>query len=105
MASLRDWGNRLEIALYIEAVCHFLGGDEQTVGTVPLSREGSPLGNQSMFLLDPDTAFRITAFPANIDQYQRSLRALLNASHLSALQWVNLGRHKIQFISLLRNRT
>jgi GxxExxY protein len=52
---LRDWGGWLELALYQKAVCHFLGGESQTLKPVTLARDGVILGNQPLHLLTPDT--------------------------------------------------
>lgn len=99
---LTDWGCRLDLALYTEALVHFSGGENQVVQRMPLIRNGANLGTQCFHLLNPETAFRITSLVEGVPDYEHQLRAMLRLSPLRTLQWVNLGRQKIQFISLTR---
>src|SRR5437867_3303393 len=50
---LEDRGGFLDVALYTEALIHFLGGEEKVSQLVPLSRNSVPLGNQRFHLLTP----------------------------------------------------
>jgi GxxExxY protein len=97
---LEDWGGFLDVALYVEAVTHFLGGEQKVMALVPLRREGFLLGNQRMHLLGPEVGFRITALPDNAEEYEPHLRGLLAHSPLRAVQWVNLARHVVQFVTV-----
>jgi hypothetical protein len=99
---LQDWGSFLEISLYREALVHFLGGEEKVCRMVPLDRKGIPLGNQRLQMARPDTAFRLTALTEDANNYERHLRSLLSHSPLSAILWINLCRHRIEFVSLLK---
>lgn len=99
---LQDWGGFLELRLYMEALTHFLGGEEKVARMVPLSRDGVSLGNQRFHLVSADTAFRVTGLTEGVDQYERELRSLLGHCPLRAIQWVNLGGHKIQFVTLTK---
>lgn len=100
MALLEDWGAFLDFVLYTEAVTHFLGGEQRVLQMVPLRRDGIWLGNQRMHLLTADTAFRITALADGPAGYEPQLRALLQHSPLRAIQWVNLARQQVQFVTL-----
>jgi GxxExxY protein len=99
---LEDWGSWLDLALYTEAICHFLGGEERIVKPVALARDGVMLGNQRLHLLTPDTAFRLTALTEGTEDYEQSLLSLLRVSSLRAIQWVNLARRRVQFMSLVK---
>jgi GxxExxY protein len=99
---LRDWGGWLDVALYTEALSHFLGGEDTTVQPVTLSREGVILGRQRLHLLTPDTTFRVTALTEGNEDYERNLVSLLRVSPLRAIQWVNLARRRVQFVSLVK---
>lgn len=99
---LRDWGSWLDLALYTEAICYFLGGAERTVQPVVLARAGVSLGNQRLHLLTPETAFRLTALKEGTEDYERNLLSLLEVSPLRGIQWMNLARHRVQFISLVK---
>jgi len=99
---LCDWGGWLDVELYTEAIVHLTGGAGLSVQRLPLTRDGANLGTQSFNLLNPETAFRITALTGATVNHEHSLRALLRLSPLRTLQWVNLGRQKIQWISLTK---
>jgi GxxExxY protein len=99
---LEDWGAFLELPLYTEALTYFLGGEQKVVRMVPLQRDGVPLGNQRMHLISADIAFRLTALTANTERYERNLRLLLAHSPLSAIQWMNMSRHRVEFVTLTK---
>lgn len=46
--------------------------------------------------------FRLTAFTGERETWRESLRALLGLSPLRRLQWVNLGRQEIRFVTVER---
>ena len=102
MALLEDWGGFLDFVLYTEALTHFLGGEERVVQMVPLRRDGTSLGNQRLHLVNADTAFRITALAGGAADYEPQLRALLQHSPLRAIQWINLARHQVHFVTLTK---
>jgi GxxExxY protein len=99
---LDDWGCWLNLELYTEALIHFAGGEDQVLQRLPLARSQTGLGNQCFHLLNPETAFRVTALTENTFPYEHHLRAMLRLSPLRTLQWVNLGREKIQLVTLTR---
>jgi hypothetical protein len=90
----------LDFALYTEALTHFLGGEQRVLQPVPLCRNGIALGNQRLRLLNADTAFRVTALADEAEGYEPQLQALLRHSPLRAIQWINLARHRVQYITL-----
>jgi GxxExxY protein len=99
---LEDWGGFLDLALYTEALTHFLGGEAKVVQQVALTRAGVPLGNQRVHLAGPDVAFRLTALAEGTEEYAPHLQGLLRHSPLRAIQWINLGRHHVRFVTLTK---
>lgn len=99
---LRDWGSWLDLALYTEAICHLLDGAERTLRPVVLAREGVILGNQPFHLLTSETAFRLTALTEGTEEYERNLVSLLRVTPLRGIQWINLARGRVEFISLVK---
>ncbi len=99
---LADWGCRLDLALYTEALVHFAGGEEQVVQRVPLTRGEVGLGTQSFQLINAETAFRVTGLSDGLADHERQLRALLRLSPLRTLHWINLARQHVQLVSLTR---
>jgi GxxExxY protein len=102
LSLLKDWGCGLDLTLYTEALIHFVGGVNQVAQRLPLTRGDTKLGNQRFNVLSPETAFRVTALKAETADYENHLRSLLQLSPLRTIQWVNLGRKRIQLISLSR---
>jgi hypothetical protein len=51
-------------------------------------------------MLTPDIAFRLTAMPDTAEHYERQLCSLLRHTQLRACHWVNMARHKVQFVTL-----
>jgi GxxExxY protein len=99
---LSDWGAFLDLALYQEAVTHFLGGPAFVEQRVNLSRDGLALGNQRLSLHASDVAFRLTAFTQQHDPVESHLRRLLRLTGLRAMQWINLNHARIEFTTLTR---
>lgn len=99
---LADWGCRLDLALYTEALVHCAGGEEQVVRRVPLARGEVGLGTQSFQLINAETAFRVTGLTDGLADHERQLRALLRLSPLRTLHWINLARQHVRLVSLTR---
>jgi GxxExxY protein len=97
---LSDWGLRLDLTLYAEAMIYFAGGAEIVNQLLPLIRNGVTLGGQKFNLVNPSTAFRLTAFEQRSTQYECSLRALLKLTPLTTIHWINLSPHEVHFTTL-----
>jgi GxxExxY protein len=97
---LQDWGAFLDLALYQEALIHFLGGAGNVERQVELQRAGLNLGAQRMLLHAPGVAFRITAFTEAQSHTESHLRRLLALTDLKAIQWINLNHAQIEFTTL-----
>ncbi len=103
---LRDWGTGLETALYLQAIVHRLGGEERVTQQVPMQRDGVPLGNQRLHLVDAESALFVTTFKAEvIDGHEAHLRRLLRLGPLARGHWVNIGRHLVHFATIERAGT
>lgn len=99
---LEDWGTGLDLALYAEALTYFLGGVGRGLRLVPLQRAGVGLGNQHFHLLSADTAFQLTVLLEGAEEYESQLGSLLRLTPLRAVQWVNVARHQVRFVTLRR---
>src|ERR1043166_8108734 len=86
---LRDWGAFLDVDLFYEAVQYFRGGPEQVIGTVQIVRDSRVIGTQHAHLLNPDTAFKLTAITQDLEYYTEHLRRFLQHTALRAVQWIN----------------
>ena len=99
---LKDWGCWLDLALYREALIHFAGGGGRVMQRLRLVRDEVNLGEQCFHLLNPETAFRVTALTEGNADYEHHLRSLLRLSPLRTIQWVNLARQRVQLVTLSR---
>lgn len=100
---VRDWGTSLGHSLYTQALVACLGGKDQVIRQLPMELEARPLGNQRFLLASEDAAFRITTFPTGAPQdYGKQLRKLLRPSPLKRFYWANVGRHRLDFVTIVR---
>jgi len=99
---LRELGAYLDLALYEDLLTQFLGGEQRVAQLIEITRNGTVLGRQRCRLLAPDVAFKITAHGDERDQVESHLRRWLAHTGLRALQWINLNRTRVEFITLHR---
>ena len=97
---LRDWGTGLEVALYLQAVIHLLGGELAVSEFLPLRRAGVSLGSQRFDLIGPEEDLRITAYEEMPVHFSRHLERLLQLGPLHATHWINVGRGVVTFTTV-----
>lgn len=95
------FGNQFcERALYQEAITHFLGGKDRVIRSIPVMVDGQVLTTQPAHTLDLHTVFKITG-TSDSDFMEDVLRRFLHHTELTAIQWVNLDKHDVTFVTLL----
>ena len=99
---LEDWGLCLEIAAYREALAFLLGGEDRVRCPVPVRSGGNVIGNQALSLLNPHTAYTVTAVGEGKEDYEDHLLRFLRHTTLDCLHWINLDYHEATFITLHR---
>jgi GxxExxY protein len=99
---VKEWGWGLEVALYTEALIHFMGGESMVAKRLPSKRGEVLLGNQLFHLLDEQTGFRVTALEEGLEAYERQLSCLLKVAPLRRMNWVNIGRGRIRLRTIER---
>lgn len=99
---LRDWGTGLDLKLYEEALVHFFGGADRVVRPVEIFDGELKVGTQTLPLISPDTALRITALSRDLDEFENHLRRFLHHTRLRAIQWVNVRHQLVAFRTLVR---
>jgi hypothetical protein len=62
------------------------------------------LGKERRHLLDPTTAFKLTALGSGLDTLEQHLHRFLRHTQLDAIHWVNLHHHDVTFITLIRTQ-
>jgi len=97
---VRELGAYLDTALYEDLLTQFLGGEEQGVQPIAVCCADIVLGRQRGRLITSDVAFRITAHTDEREQVESHLRRWLAHTRLRAMQWINLNRTQMEFITL-----
>ena len=98
---LADWGAFLQVALYREAIIHFLGGREVALRKIPILDGDQSLGFDEVCLLCDDTALAFTALTDGQPRMRDHLQRFLGHTRLACIQWINLNHHDIEFTTLL----
>lgn len=100
---LCDWGSGLDVAVYRDAVLHFLGRNESMMKEVEVNTDQRPMGRRKIHLLTEDIAFAITdsGAPQKI-LVERQLK-LLRETKLKALQLANLHGQHLSLHTIQRN--
>jgi GxxExxY protein len=99
-AALRDWGTRLDVHLYEQAIAHVFGGEEQVLQDIDIVVAGAKVGEQKARLTGPGVAFKVTTLHENLQPFEKHARRFLAHTSLRAVQWVNVGRRDILFKTL-----
>jgi GxxExxY protein len=105
LSLVHDWGAGLDLALYEEAITHFLGGESSVIRGVSVTGTGGALAEQKMRLIAPDAAFKLTAFPPDSSShtnFRTHAQRLLNHTPLNFIQWINIHQTEITFNTLQR---
>ncbi len=102
LAVVSDWGTGLELALYDEALTHFLGGPEVVERRVKVFWMSRPAGTKLVRLAAPQIAFQLTALkePDAQSRFAEHLKRLIRHSALDAVLWANIVRSEVGFRTL-----
>jgi GxxExxY protein len=87
---LRDWGTGLDLQLYVDALTHFLGGEDRVVHEIDVVSEGRCIGHKKVWLAEPDTAFRFTALSGPLENFESHALRFLEHADLNHLLWINI---------------
>lgn len=100
---VHDWGTGLDLSLYEEAITHFFGGEPKVLTRIPVTGTGGELAMQTMRLLNPYSAFKLTAFPPGSPyhaNFQTHAQRLLHHTPLNFIQWINIHQTEITFVTI-----
>jgi len=74
---LKEWGAFLDINLFYDAIHYFRGGKEKVLQKIKVMSDSHVIGEQSIHLLNPRTAFKISAIIKEIDNYELHLQRFI----------------------------
>jgi len=69
-AFLRDWGTGLDLQLYVDALTHFLGGEDRVVREIDIVSEGRCISHQKVRFAGTDAAFKFTALSGSLENFE-----------------------------------
>jgi GxxExxY protein len=95
---LRDWGAGLDLQLYEEAVTHFLGGPEHVHQEIDVVRDGRVLGRQTVRLVNPETAFKLTTLQRDLSAFESHTKRFLQHTRLRHVAWINITLEEVTFV-------
>jgi GxxExxY protein len=98
---LSEWGAFLDTDLFYDAMEYFRGGKEKVIKKIEIKKDSRILGEQKVHLLNPKTAYKISAVKKHLFQYEQHLRLFLQHTSLMAIQWVNFNNHNITFKTIM----
>lgn len=98
-ALLQEWGVFWEVSLFSDALIHFLGGADKVVQMRDICYKGAVIGHLKVNMLNQATAFVVTAFKNKVI-YQNHLKGLLEKTDIECIQWINLNKHDVEFITI-----
>ncbi len=103
---LHDWGTSLDLALYEEALTHFLGGESQVIRPATVVLDAAELGFQPLRFAAPGTAFKLTAFGDGElqEEFLAHARKLVAHTQIDGLLWANVSRHSVTLRCLKAGR-
>lgn len=90
-AFLRDWGTGLDLQLYIEALTHFLGGEDRVLREIAVISEGRCISQQKVRCAGKDSFFKITALTDNLESFESHASRFLQHTDLKHMHWINVG--------------
>ncbi len=99
---LSDWESRLSVSLYEEALTYFLGGEDDVVKRLSITRDEVDLGSQSFRIHTPGIAFQVSAVRKNHQNMEFHLRRLLLHTDLDAIQWLNISNDSVRYYTVSR---
>jgi len=92
---LFEWGVFLDTQLFSEAIGHFQGTDEWRTKPIQIINDGRPLGMQTVHLLTPEIAIRLSSVKDSQSSHEEQMRRFLKHTPLRAVHWINFNRHEV----------
>lgn len=99
---LNEWGAFLDTNLFYQAIYHFRGGEENVVKEIKVMNGAHFLGMQKVHLINPETAFKISAVTKAETYYEQHLRRFIQLTPLKTIQWINFNHERIVFKTIFR---
>lgn len=97
---LRDWGTGLELRLYVEALTHFLGGEDHVVRQIDVVSEGRVISHKKVSCAGADACFKITALIDKLESFESHALRFLQHTNLKHFLWINVALRTVTLKTL-----
>lgn len=97
---VRDWGTGLSRSLYDKACVYLLCGDEEAHSQINVYVDGCVIAKQDAVLCSKNVVLKVTSLDHGIKVYHTDLKRLLKRTDINAIQWVNIARNTLMFITI-----
>jgi GxxExxY protein len=99
---LRDWGTGLDLQLYVDALTHFLGGEDRVVREIDIVSEGRCISHQKVRFAGTDAAFKFTALSGTFENFESHTLRFLKHTDLKQLLWINVTLRTVTMKTLIK---
>jgi len=99
---LGDWGTGLDLQLYVDALTHFLGGEDRVVREIDIVSEGRCIGRQKVRFAGTDAAFKFTALSGTLENFESHALRFLRHTDLKRLLWINVTLRTVTMKTLIK---
>lgn len=89
-AFLRDWGTGLDLQLYVDALTHFLGGEERVVREIEVVSDGRCISHKRISCAGAEACFKITALTDKLESFESHALRFLQYTNLNHFLWINV---------------
>jgi len=89
-AFLRDWGTGLDLQLYVDALTHFLGGEDRVVREIEAVSEGRCISHKKVHCAGTEAFFKITALTDKLESFESHACRFLQHINLKHFLWINV---------------
>ncbi len=97
---IKDWGTGLTRTLYNEAVLHFLVEPQNCLQEINVVYRHEVIAKQSVNMCARNIAISLTTLEHGAEGHHNDMLRLLNNTELSAIQWINISRKILTFMTL-----
>ncbi|MGV3660575.1 MAG: GxxExxY protein [Prosthecobacter sp.] len=100
MSLIHDWGVGLEMSLFEEAMQHFFNKEIPQGAQVPVFGVSGHLADQTMRLVNPNVAFKLTSLTGNKEAFICHARKLVKHTPLEAILWANITHEHVTLTTI-----
>ncbi len=86
----------------MDALTHFLGGEDRVVREIDIVSEGRCIGHQQVRFVGIDATFQFTALSGSLENFESHALRFLNHTDLKHLLWINVTLRTVTMKTLIK---